>query len=109
MIVLRKGFPHEEYSLALTASLQEAVHHQLISAEEEPQAATKYYLRGIVGVLSYPQAGLLVRLARFLLLGEHYWVWSWFHYRHEGLRGVYERARNRIRRVFSSAYDCRSK
>ena len=98
-IVLRKGFHHEEYSRALTPFLQEATKRQLISAAENPQTATRYHLRSIVGMLNYPQMGILVRFARLLLLAEHYRAWAWFHYRHEGLRDVFERARNRIRHL----------
>jgi SAM-dependent methyltransferase len=60
-------------------------------------------LRGVIGALAYPQAGMLVRFARFVLLIEHYWFWTRAHFRMGGLKAISERMRHRIKLSFASA------
>ena len=70
-----------------------------------PHLEPGQHLRFAIDTLHYSQKSFLASLARLLLLAEHYRYWTLFHYRHEGLRDVLERVRNRIRRTFSAPRD----
>ena len=69
------------------------------AAVTEGGRVDKYHLRAVLDGLNYPQAGSLVRIAKSLLLVQHYAAWTRFHYQHQGLRGVLARVRRTVRRV----------
>jgi len=65
-------------------------------------SASPYGLREAVSALTYPGAGIFARLARFLILIEHYLVWARVHFREGGPKEVSQRVRHRLRLLFRS-------
>ena len=59
-------------------------------------------LCSVIGALTYSQAPVLVRIARLVLLIEHYWFWTWDHFRVGGLKAVSGRVLHRLRLLFTS-------
>jgi lipopolysaccharide biosynthesis glycosyltransferase len=72
---------------------------EAVVTTEELRPVDKYHLRKVLNSLSYPKAGSLVGVAKFLLLIEHYAAWTRFHYQTEGPKNVLARARRAVRRT----------
>lgn len=56
----------------------------------------KYELREAIDALGNGHPGLLIQLARLLLLTKHYWTWGLFHFRQGGLGAVLQRGWRRL-------------
>lgn len=57
-------------------------------------------ISSVIGALDYPRAGMLVRLARLMLLIEHYRFWARVHFQMNGLTAVWGRVHRRLRLLF---------
>jgi hypothetical protein len=72
----------------------------LAKPKPDENSPSPHGLRKVLSLLSYADAGLLVRIARSLILVEHYWVWSRIHFRQDGPKDVYQRIFRRLKLGF---------
>ena len=66
------------------------------SQENRLRGVSPYTLRETASALAYPKAGVFVGMARFLILIQHYLVWTRVHLREGGLKAVSQRVRRRL-------------